>query len=79
MELTHKEFDVLVCFAEADKTLTQRKIEEASHHSLSTINRVCKTLTEKGLIKDGKITDEGIKALEPYRAKGAIFIAAGFG
>ena len=79
MELTHKEFDVLVCFAEADKTLTQRKIEEASHHSLSTINRVCKTLTEKGRIKDGKITDEGIKALEPYRAKRAIFIAAGFG
>lgn len=79
MKLTHKEFDVLSCLAMADGTLTQRKLEETTRHSLSTINRVCKTLTENGLIKDGKITDEGIEALEPYRAKRAIFIAAGFG
>lgn len=79
MKLTHKEFDVLAALAEADKTLTQRKLEQTTRHSLSTINRVCKTLTENGLIKDGKITDEGLAALEPYRAKRAIFIAAGFG
>lgn len=79
MKLTHKEFDVLAALAEAHGTLTQRKLEEATRHSLSTINRVCKTLSENGLIKDGKITDEGFAALEPYRAKRAIFIAAGFG
>lgn len=79
MKLTHKEFDVLSSLAMAGGTLTQRKLEETTRHSLSTINRVCKTLSENGLIKDGQITDEGFKALEPYRAKRAIFIAAGFG
>lgn len=79
MKLTHKEFDVLAALAAADKTLTQRKLVQTTRHSLSTINRVCKTLTESGLVKDGKITDAGIEALEPYRAKRAIFIAAGFG
>lgn len=79
MKLTHKEFDVLSCLAMSGETLTQRKLEETTRHSLSTINRVCKTLSENGLVKDGKITDEGIEALEPYRAKRAIFIAAGFG
>ena len=79
MKLTHKEFDVLSALAMAEGTLTQRKLEEATRHSLSTINRVCKTLSENGLIKDGKITDAGFEALEPYRSKRAIFIAAGFG
>ena len=30
-------------------------------------------------LKDGRITDEGLASLEPYRAKRAVFIAAGFG
>lgn len=79
MKLSHKEFDVLAAMAGADKTLTQRTLVTTTRHSLSTINRVCKTLSENGLIKDGKITDAGLDALEPYRAKRAIFIAAGFG
>lgn len=36
-------------------------------------------LTELQYVADGKITSAGISALEPYRAKRAIFIAAGFG
>ena len=36
-------------------------------------------LTESGYIAGGKITDAGLAALEPYRVKRAIFIAAGFG
>ena len=32
-----------------------------------------------GLVENGKITNHGLAALEPYRAKRAIFIAAGFG
>lgn len=79
MNLTRKEFDVLTALAQSSKTMTQRRLEETTGHSLSTINRVCKTLSERKLIKDGKISDEGIQVLEPYRAKRAIFIAAGFG
>ena len=38
-----------------------------------------KELTEAGYLSEGKITNAGVTALEPYRAKRAIFIAAGFG
>jgi len=41
---------------------------------------LCAKLINKGYITDDlKMTDEGLKALEPYRVKRAIFIAAGFG
>ena len=38
-----------------------------------------KALEEKELIKNGRITEKGLSALEPYRVKRAIFLAAGFG
>lgn len=79
MNLTRKQFDILVTLAEAKTTLTQRQLEEATKHSLGTINRVIKELTESGYVLDGGITNAGLTALESYRAKRAIFIAAGFG
>lgn len=79
MELTRKQFDILVAAAEVNSQMTQRELEKATGHSLGTINRVVKELTEAGYIADGRITNAGVTALEPYRAKRAIFIAAGFG
>lgn len=79
MEMTKKQFDILVAMAEAKNVLTQRELEKGTGHSLGTINRVVKELTEAGYIADGRITNAGVTALEPYRAKRAIFIAAGFG
>ena len=79
MELTRKQFDVLSAFALAKEKLSQRQLEEQCNYSLGTINKVVKELTERGYIADGKITSDGFDALEPYRAKKAIFIAAGFG
>ena len=79
MELSRKQFDVLEAFATAKDSLTQRQLEEITGHSLGTINRVVKELTELGYVVDGNITNSGVNALEPYRAKRAIFIAAGFG
>ena len=79
MNLTRKQFDILVTFAESNTTLTQRQLEEATKYSLGTINRTVKELAEAGLVTDGAINSNGINALEPYRAKRAIFIAAGFG
>ena len=79
MNLTRKQFDILVTFAESNTTLTQRQLEEATKYSLGTINRTVKELTEAGLVTDGAINSNGLTALEPYRAKCAIFIAAGFG
>ena len=36
-------------------------------------------LTAQGFLCDGKITEKGLEALEPYKTRRAIFIAAGFG
>ena len=79
MKLTRKQFDVLETLALAKDRLTQRDIEKITHYSLGTVNRVMKELMEAGLTEDGAITTSGLSALEPYRAKRAIFIAAGFG
>ena len=79
MELTRKQFDVLEVLATHPGPLTQRELEKLTGHSLGTINRVLKKLAEEGLVSDGSITNDGVSALEPYRAKRAIFIAAGFG
>lgn len=79
MSLTRKQFDVLEALATSSISLTQRQLEELTRYSLGTVNRILKELTEAGLASDGAITNEGVNALEPYRAKRAIFIAAGFG
>ena len=79
MKLTRKQFDVLETLATNPGLLTQRELEKKTGYSLGTINRVIKDLTEAGFVKDGVITNFGFDALEPYRAKRAIFIAAGFG
>ena len=79
MKLTRKQFDVLETLAISKKTLTQREIGKATGCSLGTINRVMKELAEAGFVEDGSITDSGVNALEPYRVKRAIFVAAGFG
>lgn len=79
MNLTRKQFDILVALAESKTALTQRDLEKEMKHSLGTINRTVKELTEVGFVSEGTITNAGLAALEPYRAKRAVFIAAGFG
>ena len=78
-ELTRKQFDVLCAYAEAQSPITQRDLATALDFSLGTVNRVVGELASRGLIFDGKITPDGLNALEPYRARRAVFIAAGFG
>ena len=78
-ELTRKQFDLLEVLASSNEPQTQRGLEKATGYSLGTINRVMKELSELQFASDGCITNAGIAALEPYRAKRAIFIAAGFG
>ena len=62
-----------------EKKLSQRELEEKTNYSLGSINKTVKELTNLCLIENGEITQQGLDALEPYRAKRAIFIAAGFG
>ena len=79
MELSRKQFDILEALATSPKSLTQRDLEKLTHHSLGTVNRVLKELTEVGFVENSGITNVGVSALEPYKVMRAIFIAAGFG
>lgn len=79
MTLTRRQFDVLETLAVSRTTMAQRELEKATKHSLGTINKALKELVELGYVENGAITNAGVNALEPYRAKRAIFIAAGFG
>jgi len=79
MKLTRKQFDILEVLATTKSAFSQRELERETKHSLGTVNRVMKELTELGFVENGVITNSGINALEPYRAKKAVFIAAGFG
>ena len=77
--MNKKEFDILVCLTQSENAMTQREIAEKTKLSLGTINKAVKGLTDQGYIADGCITHQGLDALEPYRVKRAIFLAAGFG
>lgn len=79
MCITRKQFDILTVLAEAEGKMSQRQLEEVSGYSLGAINKIMKELKELGYVINGAISAAGLEVLEPYRAKRAIFIAAGFG
>ncbi len=79
MALTRKQFDIMETLAASSTLLTQRELESLTHHSLDMVNCVLGELAETGMVFNGSITNVGLNALEPYRAKRAIFLAAGFG
>ncbi|MBO7563773.1 MAG: NTP transferase domain-containing protein [Clostridiales bacterium] len=79
MSLQRKHFDLLVALEGAKESLSQRDLEKITEYSLGTINKVYRELVTDGYVDSGKITAKGLEALEPYRAKKAVFIAAGFG
>lgn len=68
MNLTKSQFDIL------EKLAAQETLQE----NLSN-GKTAEELTELGYISAGQITLSGLNALEPYRVKRAVFIAAGFG
>lgn len=74
-----KDFEVLALLEQSQEPLTQRKITSLLGFSIGTVNKIIKKFTECGYIQDGRITFAGVEALEPYRVKRAIFLAAGFG
>lgn len=74
-----KDFDVLVLLEQSSEALTQRKIASLLDVSVGSVNKTVKNLTDLGYMADGRITPLGVEALEPYRVKRAIFLAAGFG
>jgi len=79
MDLNRKQFTVMEKIILSDTPLTQRDVEKLTGYSLGTVNKLFRELTDEGLICDGKVTEKGFDVMEQYRAKKAVFIAAGFG
>ncbi len=79
MKLTKKQFDILVYLESHRAAVSQREMATETDMSLGTVNKILTEFAEGGLVSDGVITEAGVEALEPYRVKRAVFMAAGFG
>ena len=77
--ISRKQFDILDVLAYSDTPLKQRDVQKNTSYSLGTVNSTIKELTDLGYVENGSITEAGLAALEPYKVKRAVFIAAGFG
>lgn len=77
--LTKKEFDVLTAIESEKNKLSQRQIAKLCGYSVGTVNTTLSLLTENHFVSDDKITSAGLSALEPYKVRRAVFLAAGFG
>ena len=77
--LTKNQFDVLDCIINSDKKLSQRNIAKQTDMSVGTVNKIVLNLTNEGFLKDNEITEKGLEAMEPYKVKRAVIIAAGLG
>lgn len=76
--LGENQFDVLSAL-ETNERLSQRDLAQNIGLSVGTINKTINDLKKDKLVDAGGLTQKGISALEPYRVKRAIFLAAGFG
>ena len=79
MQLTKKQFNLLVALEATTSPMSQREMAEKVGFSVGTVNKLLSGLAEAGLVSSGRITPQGLDALEPYRVKRAIILAAGFG
>ena len=77
--LNRKQFDLLNTLSSASRSVSQRGLAALTGYSLGSVNKTLKELTNAGCIENGALTEKGFAALEPYRVKRAIFLAAGVG
>ena len=74
MSLTREQFDILAAMAE------QNKKGQKDHVSIGCDSpAILEQLQDLGFLRQHTVTDSGFEALEPYRARRAVFVAAGFG
>ena len=77
--LSRKQFDVLTFLEKVTGKVNQREIAEVTDMSLGSVSRTLSSLADEGYVDGYTLTEAGYAALEPYRVKRAVFIAAGFG
>ncbi len=76
--MTRNQFNILEILVSGE-SLSQRQLKDKLNISLGLVNKTMKELSDLNYVKNGKITADGRTALEPYRVKRAVFLAAGFG
>lgn len=79
MSITKLQFCILERMASVETRLSLENLDEILPCSTSETDGAIQELQKLGYMEDGEITEAGLLALEPYRAKRAVFIAAGFG
>lgn len=85
MTLSRYQFELLTYLeANGKGRYSQRFLSDTLTLSLGTVNKLLKDLHELGYVESNSeselsISDKGLKALEPYRVRKAIILAAGFG
>lgn len=78
MKLSKSQFSVLDAIIENKNVkLTQREIADLTNLSLGTINKTLKSI--EPFLNDNSINEEGLRVMEQYRVKRAVFLVAGFG
>lgn len=70
--LTRAQFEILAALEKAKRKHQEPALEQMDREAWTS-------LEELGYVSGGEITVNGIYALEPYRVRRAVFIAAGFG
>lgn len=79
MKLNKTQFDLLVALEKDRKPMTDSQLSETTGYSPEAVAGALAEMEQNQWVAQGAITEQGVEALEPYRAKRAIFIAAGFG
>ena len=77
--LAKRQFDILTAIEKNRGYDTQRQLAQDTGMSLGIVNKSLSELADAGYVSGNDITEAGLEALEPYRVKRAVFIAAGFG
>lgn len=77
--LTETQFKILyTVIQKQDYKFTQRELAKEAGFSLGKINEAVKELTEAGLLNNMiQISAAGHEAMEPYKVKNAVIMAAG--
>lgn len=78
--MTRKEFDVLAYLERTAGKRSQRAIAQGVGVSVGTVNKILATLHSLEWVTPTlELTGKGYEALEPYRARRIVFLAAGLG
>ncbi len=75
--LSLPQFEVLYEISKADSALSCEDLEKLTSLSSDTVSVAMQELAQFGYTSENMITDAGMSALEPYRVKNAVIMAAG--